>query len=360
MRTPIFVDAHLDIGWNYRASQRHFTEDLQVRRDRERGTSVFAMNGTSTVTLQSALDGNIGLIVGVIYVSPASAGFSGEETYNTIQEAHEQALGQLDYYHALFEHERIHPVKTQADLQAVRASWETETPLLGMMLSIEGADPIRTPDEFPFWYEKGVRAVGLAWSGTQYSGGTVYNGRGSGPLTDLGREILPIMAKHRAILDVSHMDEPAFYEAIDLYEGQIIASHSNPRHFINTARHLSDDMLQRLSGKNAVVGVVPYNTFLHNDRAFSAIRSNTPLSRYIDAIEYTVQKMGTARHVGIGSDFDGGFGVEKVPLELDSLADFPKIAEALSARGYTDPDVKAICGNNWLRVIQGALPIDTV
>jgi membrane dipeptidase len=357
MTTPIIVDAHLDIAWNYRALKRDFLEALSERRAREAKNGVASANGTSTVSLDAALAGNVRLVVATLYVSPAFAGFGTGETYNTPEEAHAQALAQVEYYDTLFTHPSIRAVRTRADLQAVRASWATETPLLGMVLSMEGADPIRTPQEFPFWYEKGIRAVGLAWSGTRYSGGTIYNGRGAGPLTDLGRELLPIMQAHNAILDVSHMDEPAFDEALDLYGGQIIASHSNPRAFRDTQRHLSDDRLKRLSDKNGVVGVVPYNTFLHHNPDTARTRSNTPLSRYLDAIDHSVQMTGTARHVGIGSDFDGGFGMERTPVGLDSLADLPKIAEGLSARGYSDADVTAICGGNWLRVLEAALPL---
>ncbi len=172
----------------------------------------------------------------------------------------------------------------------------------------------------------------------------------------MGRELLEVMASFNAILDVSHTAEEAFFEAVDRYEGQIIASHSNPRKFSNTDRQLSDGMIRRLAERDGVMGIVPYNLFLYEGWTATSKRSSSSLERVIAAMDHVCQLTGSARHVGIGSDFDGGFGAESIPAELDTAADLLMIRPRLDARGYSAEDVKAILGGNFLRILRAALP----
>ncbi len=74
------------------------------------------------------------------------------------------------------------------------------------------------------------------------------------------------------------------------------------------------------------------------------------------AMDYVCQLAGDAQHVALGTDFDGGFGAESTPAEIDTIADLPKVATALKTRGYADVDVEAILGGNWLRILRRALP----
>ncbi len=356
---PIIVDAHLDIAWNYLGNGRDFRESVAVKRAREAGSPTAAQDGTTTVSLPDALAGGVGLVFATLYTCPAFAAmFANDIIYTTPQEAHDQALAQLGYYETLFNHPQIAPVRTLAELDAVRATWHKPPAerTLGMVILMEGADPILDPSDFAAWWARGVRVIGLAWSETRYSGGTIYNGRGAGGLTDLGRALLKEMAARNAVLDLSHMAEEAYHEAIASYEGAVIASHSNPRRFRNSDRHLSDEMIKKLAARDGVIGLVPFNAFLHDDRERAANRANTPLSRYIDAIDTVCQLTGSARHAGIGTDFDGGFGREKIPYEMDSIASLSLVAEALDQRGYSAHDVAAICGGNFLRVLTQALP----
>jgi len=76
-------------------------------------------------------------------------------------------------------------------------------------------------------------------------------------------------------------------------------------------------------------------------------------------IDYICQMAGDARHVGLGSDFDGGFGVQSVPRELDTIADLQILAPRLAQRGYTEQDIAAILGTNWLGILKDNLPEGT-
>jgi membrane dipeptidase len=217
---------------------------------------------------------------------------------------------------------------------------------------MEGADPIIEPKQFEEWYERGVRVVGPAWRATRYTAGTGE----PGPLTKLGFELLDVLADANAVLDLSHMAEQAFFQALERYEGELIASHSNPRRFYDSDRNLSDEMIRLLAERDGVMGVVTYNRFLHRNWKRGDRRSEVPFTTIIDAIDHVCQVTGSAQHVGIGSDLDGGFGVESIPQGMDSVCDLWWITSGLRRRGYDEADIEAIAGGNFLRKLQAALP----
>jgi len=359
----IIIDAHLDIAYNVLRNKRNFMESVYAQRVREAGRPIETEEGSITVALPQALLGRVGIVFGTLFVSPAaSPNFTDAQiSYSTPREAYQRALAQLDVYQRLAdEHESIVLIRTQAELTRVLASWETGKEFadhrLGVVLSMEGADPILEPQQFEEWYERGIRAVGLAWGETRYSAGTGH----PGPLTDMGRELMEIMADFKAILDVSHMAQEAFFEALDRYEGTIIASHSNPRRFVNGDRHLSDDMIRRLAERDGVMGVVLYNRFLKQDwvRSSGSRKNEVTLdNQVIAAIDHICQITGSAQHVGIGSDLDGGFGLQSAPAEIDTLSDILLIETALRARGYAPTDIASILHGNFLRILRRTLPI---
>ncbi|MCS6835563.1 MAG: membrane dipeptidase [Anaerolineae bacterium] len=357
---PFFVDAHLDIAWNAIVFGRNPREPLAVRRAREQGSQAQRSNGTSVVSLEDMLRGGVGLICVTLYTGPTWANFSPlDRGYDNAQQANALAHEQLRVYTELLAAEpRLRLIRNRQDLATLRQARAQGQAALGLIVLMEGGDPILSPAQFDEWFRAGVRIVGPAWSATRYSGGTIYHGRGGGPLTNLGRQLLVVMARYSAILDLSHMDESAYLEAVESYQGGIIASHSNPRDFIRstTNRHLSDAMIRKLAARGGVMGLVAFNAFLHANRDLANQRHNTPISRYVDTFAYVADLLGTTDNLGIGTDWDGGFGLERVPQGLDSHADFPRLAEALSARGYSDEQVRGIMGGNFLRLFERALP----
>ncbi len=365
MATPpdpnIIVDAHEDIAWNAVTYKRNFAQGAHKKRQLEAGSETVQLNGSATLGLPDALLGRVGLIFGTLYVSPAFSRIANEFGYETPAQAHRAALEQVDVYNRLADqYDQIRLVRTQGDLAAVLASWsEGTTPeqhKVGIVMLMEGADPILEPKEFEAWYGRGVRIVGPAWSETRYSGGT----KRPGPLTALGRQLLEVMQSFNAVLDLSHMAEQAYLEAVDRYSGLIIASHSNPRRFVDADiydRHLSDEMIRRLVERGGVMGVVFSNRFMFTNYSKTDPKSKYPLTRTIDIIDHVCQIAGSARHIGIGTDFDGGFGSERIPAELDTLADLLLLGKSLAGRGYKPEDVQAILGGNFIRILRAALPL---
>lgn len=352
----IVVDAHEDIAYNALAFGRDYRRSALAIRQDEAGSDNPKHNGTATVGLPDALLGRVALTFATLFVAPRSRNTAPWDilSYSEPGEAYALALRQLDYYERIAdEHDRINLVRTQADLNAVLATWDEGTEItdhqMGLVVLMENADPILEPKQFEEWYERGVRIVGPAWQATRYCGGT----GAPGPLTDLGRELLEVMASFNAILDLSHMAEASFLEAIDRYEGVLIASHSNPRRFRNSDRHLSDEMIRRLAERDGVMGVVLYNNFLTDDWDK---QQRLPFTVIPDAIDYVCQITGSAAHVGIGSDFDGGFGRESIPQGLDTVGDLLLIGNALRERGYEEDDIAAIMGGNMIRKLRQTLP----
>ncbi|MEO0594511.1 MAG: membrane dipeptidase [Chloroflexota bacterium] len=349
----IIVDAHQDIAWNTACYGRDYRTSAIIHRENEIGRGY----PKPMLGLPDAMLGRVGIIFSTLFSAPKRANFSLKTPnpapeYADAQEAYRLAGAQLDYYERLAdEDERIQLINTQADLRVVMQSWDK--PIgerkQGLVVLMEGADPILEPRQFDEWYERGVRIVGTSWRSTRYAGGTGE----PGGLTKLGYELLEILASFNTILDLSHMAEQAFNEAVERYEGVLIASHSNPRKFRSSDRHLSDDMIRRLADRDGVVGIVLYNAFLSEKWSKGRV---LPLTIVADAIDHVCQLTGSARHVGIGSDFDGGFGANETPDGLETAGDLYLIADILRERGYADNDIDAIMGENFIRQLKATLP----
>ncbi len=353
------VDAHLDLAYNalgYGRNPRHPLAHIRATEKRD------PHRGQATVSFEAMQKGGVGLCFGTLFISPASspkASFTTDIVYGDAQEAHALAMTQLDYYHRLSDEDaRIRLVGDLADLDAVIASHQTaavenrQNPLVGIFPSMEGADPIREPEEVEYWYERGLRAIGLAWDDTRYADGDWNARRG---LTDDGRLLLEIMAEYNLILDLTHMSDKAIHEALDRYEGPIMASHSNARTLVPGPRQLTDDQIRLIGERGGIIGAVLFNKFLRAGHAMGDPKHRVTLDHVVAHIDHVCQLLGSAAHVGIGSDLDGGFGREDIPAEMDNIADMPLIAAKLRERGYAETDVANIMGGNWVKLLRRVL-----
>lgn len=360
------VDAHLDMAWNMLTFGRDYTRSVLETRRLEAGTSAPEHNGDTLLGWSEFQRGRVGLVFGTLFASPERRrlGEWDRLCYASPDEAHQIYRRQLEAYHRLVER---HPAKynliqTQTELASHLAAWqaasdELEIPELpvGLVILMENAEGVRTPAELEQWWQGGVRIIGPAWAGTRFCGGT----REPGGLTAEGYALLQGMAEHGFALDLSHMDEAAVYQALDAYPGAVIASHSTARALHNNVeinRNLTDRMIAGILERQGVIGIVPANWFLKPDWKDSGGRAAVDLSLVTAQIDYICQMAGSSLHVGIGSDYDGGFGLQSVPLEIDSTADLQKIAGALAAKGYNQQDIQNIFHENWLGVLRRTLP----
>ena len=359
--TDILVDAHLDIAWNYFNNRRDFACSAWARRRRETDPVFLRRYGRSMAGLPEAILGRIAVICGTIFVSPAWCKMYPDETmlYDTPDEAYRLGMQQLEYYHRLADtNDQIELVQTGADLDAVLATWDEGTSLadhkLGIIILMEGADPILELAQLEEWYASGLRVVGPAWTATRYSGGT----KALGPLTDLGRDLLDVMAGYGMVLDLSHMAPEACREALDRYDGPVFASHANPLKFRpdRPDRNLSNDVLRQIAEHDGVAGIIPFNLFLVEGWKMGDRKDAASMEYVVAAIDHVCQVTGSARHVGIGSDADGGFGGESAPVGFETIADLWEIGPALAELGYSSDDITAILSGNFLRVLRAGLP----
>ncbi|RLD11123.1 MAG: peptidase M19 [Chloroflexota bacterium] len=358
----LIVDAHQDLAWNMVTFGRDYSLAAHETRQREVGGSAPKINGQTLLGWPDYQKGKVAIVFSTLFVAPikAARGQWDVQYYATPDQAHQKYLDQVDaYYRLCDEHpEKFRLILNKSDMEIVLKSWEgnASAPLVGLVILMEGAEGVRSPGELALWQKKGVRLIGPAWAGTRFCGGTGE----PGGLTPEGYELLDGMADFNITLDISHMDERAALEALDYYPGSIVASHANAKALLKNSssnRHLTDRVIQGLMERDAIIGVVPHNRFLKDGWNFSDSRSEVTLAEHVVAqIDHICQIAGNAKHVGIGSDFDGGFGLSGVPAEIDTIADLQKLGPILAQKGYTEEDVKAILGGNWIAYLKETLP----
>ena len=358
----IIVDMHRDIAYDAIDCDRDYRLSVAENRRLEAGVSHPRRRGKSATGLPDALAAKIAVVGATLFVEPKEFKPWGGlnplahalSSYSTPQEAHDMAMRQLEYYIQLAASTpSVRIIDSRADLDGVLATWaEGADPaqrLQGMVILMEGADPVIEPSQFGRWDKRGVRILGTSWSRTHYAGGT----QAPGPLNDLGRQLLKEMAKFNAILDLSHMAEEACMESLEIYPGPIIASHANPRAFCDTDRHLSDGAIKLLAERDGVMGLVLLNLFWKTDWK---VGEPILVSRIADAVDHICQLTGSNRHVGIGTDWTAGMGSDEYPDDFDTVADLWKIADALRARGYSEAAIDGVMSGNMLRKLREGLP----
>ena len=364
MTQPLLVDAHEDLAYNILNFGRDYTRSAaETRRiEIETGSGAPEHTGTSLLGWPDYQRGRVAVVFGTLFVTPArrKMGDWDKQAYADDSQAHRLYRAQLDVYHELADRypDLFRLIGSAADLEAVLAHWADsrfEEHPVGLLPLMEGAEGVRSPAALDEWWEAGVRIIGPAWAGTRFCGGT----HDPGPLTEAGRALLEGMADIGFTLDLSHMDELSARQALDFYPGAVIASHANAAALLpgyEGNRLLPEDVILGLLERDGIIGIVPFCKFLKADWKKDDPRDSITLETVAIQIDHICQLAGDARHVGLGSDFDGGFGLEAVPAGVDTIADLQKLAPILSAKGYNDEEVAAVLGGNWLRHLQKHLP----
>jgi len=359
---PILIDSHEDLAYNILSFGRDYTLPVTETRASEKASQIPARNGNTLLGWPDYQRGQVAIVFGTLFSAPRrkQAGDWDAETYADIDEAHQRYSAQLDVYHRLTDDQpdKFRLVLSQNDLQSVLDHWQnnmfSEHPV-GLVPLMEGAEGVRQPEELEDWWQRGVRMIGLAWTGTRFCGGT----RQPGPLTSEGYALLEAMGALGFALDLSHMDVKAATQALDVYDGTVIASHANAAALLkdnDSNRHLPDEVISGLIERNGVIGIIPYNRFLMTGWKRGDRRELVPLGHVAAQIDYICQMAGDALHVGIGSDFDGGFGVECAPDGVDTIADLQQLATLLAEKGYAEQDIDSIFSGNWLSILKLVLP----
>ncbi len=363
MSVPLIVDAHEDLAYNILNFGRDYTRSAaETRRiEKESASEAPRHNGDTLLGWPDYQQGRVAVIFSTLFVTPVrrKEGDWEKVFYADYDQARRQYHAQLEAYHELVDRhpDQFRLVGSRADLDAVLADWSgpAEKHPVGLLPLMEGAEGVRSPAELDGWWRDGLRIIGPAWAGTRFCGGT----RDPGPLTDDGIALLKEMAAIGFTLDLSHMDEIAARQALDRYPGPVIASHANAARLIpgyEGNRMLPDDVIRGLVERDGVIGVIPFCKFLDYRWNKGDARSEITLETVADHVDHICQLAGDARHAGLGSDFDGGYGVASVPADVDTVADLQKIAPVLASRGYNGEAIAGILGGNWLHHLRTSLP----
>jgi membrane dipeptidase len=327
-----------------------------------------------------AKSGNLGAEFFSIWVEPKE--FKGQYARRTL------ALIDSVYQQAAKHPDKMMMAFSPADIE--RAHREHK---LAALLGIEGGHSIENDIRLlRDYYRLGVRYMTLTWSNTNewadssgdINDATVPHHNG---LTEFGKDVVYEMNRLGMMVDVSHVSDKTFYDALLASRAPVIASHSSSRALTSHPRNMTDDMLREIGRRGGVVMVNYYSAFVDEnwrqayeaqskersaaiDAAAQEYKDADPVTRYretdkvakqwaakiprppfetiIDHIDH-VAKIAGVDHTGLGSDFDG---TPSMPKGLDSAADLPKITEGLLKRGYTAEQIRKILGGNLMRVFK--------
>lgn len=360
MSDKFIIDAHLDLSMNAMEWNRDLRWQVEDINKSEEGMTDKPDRGNATTTLPELRKGNIGLVVAtqIGRVVKDNKGLPGAG-WHSPEQAWSQTQGQLSWYKTMEEAGEMVMIRNSADLEAHLKLWNNGEPNdkkpVGYILSLEGADSIVSIAHVERAYNYGLRAIGPA----HYGPGRYANGTDStGHLNQQGKDLLKEMDRLGMILDATHLCDDAFWDALDIYKGNIWASHNNCRKFVNHNRQYSDEMIKALIERDAVIGIALDAWMMVPNwvRGVSTPKGmNCNLEIAVNNIDHVCQLAGNTDHVGIGSDLDGAFGREQCPYDLVTIADLQKIPVILKGRGYSDEDIEKIANGNWLRFMMRAL-----
>ena len=331
------------------------------------------------MSLDKAHRGNLGAEFFSIWVDPeTNQGHFARHTFDLIDSVYEQAARHPD---------RMTMAFSVADIE--RAHREHK---LAALMGIEGGHSIENDMHLlRDYYRLGVRYMTLSWSNTNEwadSSGDINDAKVQhhNGLTGFGKQVVLEMNRLGMMVDISHVADKTFWDAIATTKAPVIASHSSARALVNHPRNMTDDMLRAVAKNGGVVQVNFFSGFLDEDyrKAMEAQSKDqaAAIQKYVDSLKAEgkpvnyieinridrewmakiprpsfkslvdhidhIAKVAGVDHVGLGSDFDGVSGA--TPQGMDSAADLPKLTQALLDRGYSADDIKKILGGNLLRV----------
>jgi membrane dipeptidase len=350
------MDAHLDLAMNAMEWNRDLKQPVAQLREREKGLTDKPDRERNVVSLPALREGKIGLVVATQIARFVRRG-SPLPGWHSPEQAWAQTQGQLAWYGAMVEAGEMCQITDKEELEKQVRRWSDDSSAdvdkpIGFILSLEGADSLVNISYLEKAYRYGLRALGPAHYGEgRYAGGT---GTEDG-FSEAGKTLLKEMDSLHMILDVTHLTDLGFKQAMELYKGPVWASHHNCRTFVKNQRQLTDDQIKILVDRGAVIGGVLDAWMLADGwiRGVSLPRAmGVNLNRLIDHYDHICQIAGNADHIAIGSDLDGAFGTEQSPYDLNSIADLQKLPALLTLRGYSDADIQKILHGNWLRFLR--------
>lgn len=361
----LIIDAHLDLAWNALQWNRDLTQSVYTLRVREQ-TIPGRGRAVNTVALPELRRGRVALCFATLMARSTGRPLAHVD-FDSTEQAYATACGHRAYYEALELRGHARLIGNVTELDDHMAEWHAwertdspVTPPLGIVISMESADPILFPDQVAYWYAQGVRLIGPAHQGPgRYVGGTgVEDG-----FNAAGLELLRQIEAAGIILDLTHLPDAAFWQALERFSGPVIASHNACRALAPHQRQFDDAQIKAIAERGGVIGMgFDLWMLIPGFIKGSSTTTGTSISLAVDHIDHICQLTGSAQHAAIGSDLDGGFGRDQAPGDLDTIADLQMLTGIMERRGYSAADIAAIMHGNWLSLLRrvwanGASPV---
>ena len=339
-----WFDAHLDLAY-LDVNRRDMTLPLD-----ELDAATSEPHPPASVTLAELERASVRRVLGTVFTEPGGSGPEGYEPGDA-EAAARVGREQMAVYERWSRNGHI-------DLATYGRFAEPGTPgepPLALGVLIENADPVREPDELIWWHQHGVLAVGLAWAlDSRYACGNATTDDTG--LTDLGEHMVGAIDALHIVHDLSHLSPRSVDAVLDLAGGAVIASHSNCRALLggddvpHAARHLGDNTIKAIAERNGVIGLNLFGPFVAGGLGDG---ERPTIEQAVAHVEHVCSITGSTRHVGLGSDLDGGFSAERLPAGIDRASDFVALTDALRDRGWSNEDLARFAWGNWSRVFAG-------
>jgi membrane dipeptidase len=288
------------------------------------------------VSLPALARGRVTTVLGTIFTErgPEGAGTPWGYDADDPRSAFEAGVRQLEWYETMERGSHLRIVRSAADLDAPAP--------LRVVLLMEGADPIRSPEDVAWWHARGVRVVGLTWAlGSRHAGGNAAHGG----LTALGRETVAALDAHRILHDASHLADAAFDDLLAVSSSAVVASHSNCRALADERqRHLRDDQIAAIAARGGVVGLNLYGSFLAHGREATLDDALAHVGR--------VASIAGRDRCCLGSDLDGGFTPMQVAAGVRAPDQFDALDAGLARAGWTNAERESFAWAAWDRTLR--------
>ncbi len=332
--SPAWIDAHLDLAY-----LAELGRDLETR---------LGLGQPDCCSLPDLAEAPVELCLGTIFIEPGLDHERHPWGYRDRDDrlaAAEAGRRQLARYEQLEQAGRIRIVRWREELD------EPCDGRLRVVILVEGADCIDGGDELAWWFERGVRVLGLAWAmGTRASGGNKIHGG----LSAEGRDLVAAADALGILHDVSHLADAAFDDLLAHTDRRVVATHSNARWLLedgDNQRHLTATQVRAIAERDGTIGLNLYGRFLASGR-------DATLEDCVRHVEAIAELAGRER-VGLGSDLDGGFGTDRLPKGLEHPSKYPRLDDALAERGWSAAERTGFRRDNWLRTLRASLPSRT-
>ena len=348
-------DAHLDLALNGVDWNRDLRDSVDNIRAQESALGMQDLPGrcNNTVSLPELRKAKVRTCLATL-LARQEPEINHSFGWKTPHACYAMACAHLAYYRALEADGHLKLLKTRGDLQNhfEEIEKDADTPL-GSILTMEGADPLLSPETIDEFYQHGLRAIGLTHYGANRYGG------GTNSEVGLALNALPLLRRIEELgmtVDVTHLSDVAFWQVMEHFGGRIHASHQNSRRIASWQRQFSDEQYSAVIERDGVIGIAFDIIMLQEGYVRRQSPREATLETAIENIDIVCQLAGNARHVGIGSDLDGGYGNDQTPRDLDRIGDLQRLPELLAKRGYSTADITSIMHGNWRRFFTEALP----